>query len=180
MVEKAPIRVQHKRMTKSEWASSPVILLQGEIGVESDTGLIKVGDGKKRFKLLTYANSDVTRSEFEALKAEVERLKTAGTSSSEPAVENAGIVIKDKNASYVLTVEQASYLKLLIDQARTLVKINKVLAQTTFGAETGVKSLSSIDAFRSSKANTIASAYLQTVNQRPMTQKVTQAISEVS
>lgn len=54
MVEKAPMRVQHKRMTKTQWASSSVILLQGEIGVESDTGYIKVGDGTNRFSALKY------------------------------------------------------------------------------------------------------------------------------
>lgn len=54
MVEKAPMRVQHKRMTKAEWASSSVILLQGEIGVEYDTGYAKVGDGTSRFSELKY------------------------------------------------------------------------------------------------------------------------------
>lgn len=54
MTETIPIRVQHKRMTASEWADSTLILLDGEIGVESDTGRIKVGNGRDRFSALQY------------------------------------------------------------------------------------------------------------------------------
>lgn len=43
MTETIPIRVQHKRMPSSDWANSPLILLDGELGVESDTGKVKVG-----------------------------------------------------------------------------------------------------------------------------------------
>ena len=54
MAEKIPIRVQHKRMTASEWASSSLILLDGELGIESDTGKVKVGNGSNRFANLQY------------------------------------------------------------------------------------------------------------------------------
>ena len=54
MTETIPIRVQHKRMTASEWADSSLILLDGEIGVESDTGRIKVGNGHDEFASLLY------------------------------------------------------------------------------------------------------------------------------
>ncbi|HHH5283346.1 TPA: hyaluronoglucosaminidase, partial [Streptococcus pyogenes] len=43
-------------MTKSEWESSDVILLEGEIGLETDTGYAKFGDGKNRFSKLKYLN----------------------------------------------------------------------------------------------------------------------------
>ncbi len=49
-------RVRHKGMTKSEWESSDVILLEGEIGLETDTGYAKFGDGKNRFSKLKYLN----------------------------------------------------------------------------------------------------------------------------
>lgn len=58
MAEKIPVRVQHKRMTKSQWLLSDVILLDGEIGVESDTGYLKVGDGKNRYSNLKYLTGD--------------------------------------------------------------------------------------------------------------------------
>ena len=53
-IEKIPLRVQHKRMTANEWRSSSLILLDGEIGVESDTGYLKVGNGRSRFSELQY------------------------------------------------------------------------------------------------------------------------------
>lgn len=54
MTETIPVRVQHKRMTASAWASSPLVLLDGELGVESDTGKVKVGNGRDRFSALQY------------------------------------------------------------------------------------------------------------------------------
>ena len=54
MTETIPVRVQHKRMSASDWASSNLILLDGELGVESDTGKVKVGNGRDRFSALQY------------------------------------------------------------------------------------------------------------------------------
>ncbi|QZT28106.1 collagen-like protein [Streptococcus dysgalactiae] len=54
MAENIPLRVQFKRMTAEEWARSDVILLEGEIGFETDTGFAKFGDGKNQFKDLKY------------------------------------------------------------------------------------------------------------------------------
>lgn len=54
MTETIPIRVQHKRMSASDWASSTLVLLDGELGVESDTGMVKVGNGRDRFSALQY------------------------------------------------------------------------------------------------------------------------------
>ncbi|HER3376037.1 TPA: hyaluronoglucosaminidase [Streptococcus pyogenes] len=56
MTETIPLRVQFKRMTAEEWARSTVILLEGEIGLETDTGYAKFGDGKNRFSELKYLN----------------------------------------------------------------------------------------------------------------------------
>ena len=54
MTETIPVRVQHKRMSASDWASSTLILLDGELGIESDTGKVKVGTGRDRFSALQY------------------------------------------------------------------------------------------------------------------------------
>lgn len=54
MTETIPIRVQHKRMTASEWADSSLVLLDGELGVESDTGRVKVGNGHDLYSALLY------------------------------------------------------------------------------------------------------------------------------
>lgn len=52
--EVVPIRVRHKRMPASEWARSDFVLYDGELGVESDTGKVKVGNGRDRFSALQY------------------------------------------------------------------------------------------------------------------------------
>lgn len=54
MAEKIPIRVQHKRMPSSEWLASSLILLDGEIGIETDTGKAKIGNGISRYRDLKY------------------------------------------------------------------------------------------------------------------------------
>lgn len=52
--EVVPIRVRHKRMPASEWASSDFVLYDGELGIESDTGKVKVGNGTDHFSALQY------------------------------------------------------------------------------------------------------------------------------
>lgn len=54
MTETIPIRVQHKRMSLSEWEESSIILLDGEIGIETNTGKAKVGNGTSRYRDLKY------------------------------------------------------------------------------------------------------------------------------
>jgi hypothetical protein len=54
MTETIPIRVQHKRMSSSEWEESSIILLDGEIGIETNTGKAKVGNGTNRYRDLKY------------------------------------------------------------------------------------------------------------------------------
>lgn len=52
--EVVPIRVRHKRMPASEWARSDFVLYDGELGIESDTGKVKVGNGSDQFSALQY------------------------------------------------------------------------------------------------------------------------------
>lgn len=54
MSEKIQIRMQQKRMSASDWRTSSLILLDGELGIESDTGFVKVGNGISRFSELQY------------------------------------------------------------------------------------------------------------------------------
>ncbi|HES0415933.1 TPA: hyaluronidase HylP [Streptococcus pyogenes] len=54
MTENIPLRVQFKRMSADEWARSDVILLESEIGFETDTGFARAGDGHNRFSDLGY------------------------------------------------------------------------------------------------------------------------------
>ena len=50
--------MQQKRGTASRWTSTNPILLAGEIGVETDTNKIKVGDGVTQWNNLGYTKVD--------------------------------------------------------------------------------------------------------------------------
>ena len=46
--------IQNKRASSSVWSSKNPILLAGEIGIETDTGLMKAGDGEHNWNDLQY------------------------------------------------------------------------------------------------------------------------------
>ena len=60
------VRFQQKYDTAVNWAASSLVLLAGEIAVESDTGKFKFGDGEHTFKELAYAGID--QAQLEAIK----------------------------------------------------------------------------------------------------------------
>jgi hypothetical protein len=51
--------MQQKRGTSSRWTSTNPILLAGEIGVETDTNKLKIGDGTTSWNNLDYVGVDV-------------------------------------------------------------------------------------------------------------------------
>ena len=57
--------------TRANWESVNPILGKGELGIEIDTGLIKIGDGVKTWSTLTYFKGDLSNY---YTKAEVEEL----------------------------------------------------------------------------------------------------------
>jgi hypothetical protein len=52
------VRFQQKIDTSANWENSELILLAGEIAIESDTGKFKFGNGEKKFSELDYAGID--------------------------------------------------------------------------------------------------------------------------
>ncbi|AAK33900.1 hyaluronoglucosaminidase [Streptococcus pyogenes] len=80
MAENIPLRVQFKRMKAAEWASSDVVLLEGEIGFETDTGFAKFGDGQNTFSKLKYLTGPKGPKGDTGLQG-----KTGGTGSRGPA-----------------------------------------------------------------------------------------------
>ena len=54
MPEIANARVQFKRMTRQEWQNSTYIAAEGEMVFETDTGFVKIGDGRNRYSQLRY------------------------------------------------------------------------------------------------------------------------------
>lgn len=59
------VRLVHRHDTKANWAAKNPVLLQGEIGIEDDSGLFKIGDGVKAWDALRYANDAKTASHYE-------------------------------------------------------------------------------------------------------------------
>jgi hypothetical protein len=55
------IRMQQRRDSAANWAGSPVILASGEIGVETDTGKLKVGNGAAIWSALPYSTVSETK-----------------------------------------------------------------------------------------------------------------------
>lgn len=53
-------RIQLKKDTSEAWRINNPVLLDGEVGYESDTNLMKVGDGIHRWLELDYINSGAT------------------------------------------------------------------------------------------------------------------------
>lgn len=51
----ATIVIKHRRGTASAWTTANTVLGAGEIGVESDTGQFKIGDGTTAWSSLGYA-----------------------------------------------------------------------------------------------------------------------------
>ena len=57
-----PTVIQIKRGTASSWTSANTILANGEIGFETDTRKMKVGDGSTAWTSLSYAESIPTQT----------------------------------------------------------------------------------------------------------------------
>jgi len=49
------IRFQQKRDTAANWTTNDTVLLAAEIGYETDTGKLKIGDGTTAWTSLAYA-----------------------------------------------------------------------------------------------------------------------------
>jgi hypothetical protein len=58
MAKTMNVRFQQKYDTAANWAASELILMAGEMAIESDTGKFKFGNGEKKFSELDYAGID--------------------------------------------------------------------------------------------------------------------------
>ena len=54
------IKIQLRRDTAANWTSNNPTLDSGELGVETDTGLFKIGDNSTAWTSLDYANPSAT------------------------------------------------------------------------------------------------------------------------
>ena len=49
------VQIQLRNDTAANWTSANPVLAQGELGIESDTGKVKLGDGSTAWSSLSYA-----------------------------------------------------------------------------------------------------------------------------
>lgn len=68
---KKPVRIQHKIDTAANWSIADPILLKGEIGIESDTKLIKIGNGIDTWNMLSYAYEEQINDLYNTIDAEI-------------------------------------------------------------------------------------------------------------
>lgn len=53
------VKLAIKIQTATQWASDTTQLLAGELGIESDTGRMKVGNGSKKWSQLSYLDAGI-------------------------------------------------------------------------------------------------------------------------
>lgn len=102
-------RMQQRRGTSSEWASLDPVLLAGELGIATDTGVVKVGDGEKKWSELEAMNGDgvyvfegpydEVQDEGEAVEPEREVYVFEGPNDEAPSGE--GITFEPEREVYV-------------------------------------------------------------------------------
>ena len=54
------VQIQIRRGTASEWSSANPTLADGELGLETDTSRIKIGNGSTAWNSLAYQVGDIT------------------------------------------------------------------------------------------------------------------------
>lgn len=86
----------HKYGTAAQWTTANPILEIGEIGVETDTHMIKVGDGTKTWSLLPYVGgSPVPATQRQNL--EIFNFQTADTVGNDRVPYSGKIYVADPN-----------------------------------------------------------------------------------
>lgn len=87
----------------SEWAEINPILLEGELGIETDTHFIKAGDGKNRYKKLPYLNATSVQLLFDGAY-DSETNKVALQSTITEAIQSLdGILTNEASSNKTLT-----------------------------------------------------------------------------
>lgn len=64
--------------TAAEWSASNPILLRGELGIESDTSRIKIGNGSTNWSSLPYIDTDII-TQINAITSRLDALEALMT-----------------------------------------------------------------------------------------------------
>jgi len=122
-------RIQLRRGTAAEWTSSNPILLSGEIGVETDTGSVKIGNGSASWSSLNYFGAD-----FAPLTVTI---NSSSVASYTLAVSDAGELLEINNAeANTLVVPLNSSVPFPVGTKIDVLQVGE--GQVTASADSGV------------------------------------------
>jgi hypothetical protein len=96
------VRIQVRRGTSSDWSSVNPVLAAGEMGVETDTRKIKIGDGSTVWNSLDYIASDVPAI-GEIAQDAINDALTAGTGITKTYNDGANTITVEVNTDVIAT-----------------------------------------------------------------------------
>lgn len=125
------MKIQLRHDTAANWlANKSVILLAGEIGVETDTNKFKIGDGVKTWEELPYAVKDEIELTDENVKMTSDFTATVNIGTfTVPASGSGTIAAKDKTLKEFLSGLFASAKDPKVDQPWVSIRLNEAGAK---------------------------------------------------
>jgi hypothetical protein len=88
-------QIQFRRGTASQWTTANPTLAQGELGLETDTDKVKVGDGSTAWTSLSYWNAGAGDVSGPGSSTDNAIARFSGTDGE--TIQNSGITIDDNN-----------------------------------------------------------------------------------
>jgi len=119
------IQIQFRRGTASEWTSANPTLAVGEMGIETDTNLFKIGNGSTAWNSLAYGGVQGTAGGFDS----TQEIVSVGTSRALTSADTGKLITN--SAAITITVEGIAVGK-QVDFVQTNAE------QITFAAGSGV------------------------------------------
>lgn len=110
------VKVKHRYDTALNWTTNNPVLLAGELGIESDTKNVKIGDGTKNWNSLSYFTTNIRSSEKNELNTSIANAHSftsvesteAGMLSWTNAKRGYICIRTDLNKTFILSQEPAS------------------------------------------------------------------------
>lgn len=127
-------KLQLRHGTATEWSNANTVLLVGEVGVESNTGLFKLGDGSTAWNALTYAAITTGQGDsrwiLQSTKGQANGVATLDGSGKIPSSQLGSLRI----ATVTTVADQAARLALPVDDdAQFVVQSSNAVAYMLAG-----------------------------------------------
>jgi hypothetical protein len=121
-----PYRIQLRRGTASEWTAANPVLAEGEVGFESDTKKVKIGDGTTAWSSLSYgvvgevADGSVTAQKLATGAVTETKIGNAAVSGAKLA----NLTTSTKTSSYVLVAADRNTRVIMNSASSTTITVN--------------------------------------------------------